>query len=52
MGMNLKPALSEVKASPVMTRKAYDRQDSTSPRINRRTIVLGPGNLIGKPGSM
>ncbi|XP_034236761.1 kinesin-like protein KIF21A isoform X2 [Thrips palmi] len=52
MGMNLKPALTEVKASPVMSRKTYDRQDSTSPRINRRTIVLGPGNLIGKPGSM
>ncbi|XP_052125712.1 kinesin-like protein KIF21A isoform X2 [Frankliniella occidentalis] len=52
MGMNLKPALTEVKASPVMQRKTYDRQDSTSPRINRRTIVLGPGNLIGKPGSM
>ncbi|XP_063220986.1 kinesin-like protein KIF21A isoform X2 [Bacillus rossius redtenbacheri] len=41
-----------MKPSPVASRKVYDRQESTSPRLTRRTLTLGPGNLLGKPGSM
>ncbi|PSN35255.1 hypothetical protein C0J52_18156 [Blattella germanica] len=41
-----------LKPSPVPSRKVYDRQDSTSPRLTRRTVNLPQGSLLGKPGSM
>nr|CAD7404013.1 unnamed protein product [Timema poppensis] len=42
-----------VKPSPVAARKLYDRQESTSPRLNRRAYVMGPGSLMSKlTGSM
>ncbi|PNF31244.1 hypothetical protein B7P43_G14007, partial [Cryptotermes secundus] len=42
----------QLKPSPVATRKVYDRQESTSPRLTRRTTNLAQGSLLGKPGSI
>ncbi|KAJ4449291.1 hypothetical protein ANN_00689 [Periplaneta americana] len=42
----------QLKPSPVAARKVYDRQESTSPRLNRRTVNVAQGSLLGKPGSM
>ncbi|XP_065212787.1 kinesin-like protein KIF21A [Planococcus citri] len=38
--------------SPQFSRKTYDRQESTSPKIPRRLFTSNNTNLIGKPGSM
>ncbi|KAK7792455.1 hypothetical protein R5R35_013851 [Gryllus longicercus] len=43
------PKPDPIKPSPAMSRKVYERQDSTSPRPSRRTLQT---NLLGKPGSM
>jgi hypothetical protein len=42
----------QLKPSTVAMHKVYDRQESTSPRLTRRTINLAQGNLLGKPGSI
>jgi hypothetical protein len=42
----------QLKPSPIAARKVYDKQESTSPRLARRTTNLAQGNLLGKPGSM
>jgi len=42
----------QLKPSPIAARKVYDKQESTSPRLARRTTNLAQGNLFGRPGSM
>lgn len=42
----------QLKPSPIAARKVYDKQESTSPRLARRTTNLAQGSLFGRPGSM
>ncbi|KAJ9600245.1 hypothetical protein L9F63_009470, partial [Diploptera punctata] len=36
----------------IPTRKVYDRQESTSPRLTRRAMNMPQSSLLGKPGSI